>query len=160
MLIYLCGRKNCGKTTLCDELIKRNYTKVSFADKLKESISYLYGVEINSLSNPIFKETQLDNPWKWNSEIFNKLKQYLKIKASLEIKDRVFNTPRECLQYIGTDILRAIDTDFHLKYAIKKIKYLIKQGKNICLDDVRFINEKKSLDSDNSFICQEPKNDI
>lgn len=149
MIIYFAGRKGSGKSLLCNRLIEKGFIKVSFADRLKELISYLYGCKIEDLGILSFKEKKLDQPWIFNKNTFLEIKDYFNIKTDFDIDDNLvikFDTPRKSMQYIGTDLLRSIDPDFHVKHTIKKIKTLMSENKDICLDDGRYFNEKVELD--------------
>lgn len=156
MLIYLCGKKGSGKSTCCEILMKKGFVKTSFARPLKECIASLYNVDISLLDNLEFKEGKLEIPWEWNVDKFQELCKFFDIEADYRKipvimdemcgGDRFFYTPREAMQYIGTDILRAIDPEFHVNRTIPLIEDLLNQGKSVCLDDVRFFNEKSKLE--------------
>ena len=146
MIIYFVGKKGSGKSTCSGELIANHgFIKLSFAKPLKQCIAFLYNVDESSLDILEFKEGKLQTPWVWNKEKFQELCAFFSIDANVVSEDRVFNTPREAMQYIGTDILRTIDPNFHINKAIPIIKHHIGLGLNVCLDDVRFINEMSEL---------------
>lgn len=141
MIICFSGRKNSGKTTLAKLLIERGFEKISFADKLKQLVSKLYNWNLKDLYNSYKKEEKLNNPVVWNKETATKLKQMIDATCDLDFKEMIFNSRREALQYIGTEILRKYDNNFH----VKSIKEKIHPGKNYVLDDVRFLNELQIL---------------
>ena len=78
-LIGICGRKRHGKDTLGDYLVDNyGYTKIGFADALKEACRCIFG----------FNDDQL----------YGDLK---------EVDDEFWGaSPRKVLQYIGTDLFR------------------------------------------------------
>lgn len=146
MIIYFVGKKGSGKSTCSQELINNHeFQKLSFAKPLKDCIAHLYKIDVKLLDNLEYKEGQLEEPWVWNKEKFQELCEFFSIDASVVSEDRVFNTPREAMQYIGTDILRAIDPNFHINKTIPIILNYTGLNFDVCLDDVRFCNEVDEL---------------
>ena len=43
MIIGICGLIGSGKGTVADVLVDQGFTKVSFADKLKDGVSTIFG---------------------------------------------------------------------------------------------------------------------
>jgi hypothetical protein len=53
-------------------------------------------------------------------------------------------TPRKCMQWLGTDLIRAYDPDFFVRYMVQEIK----KGESVCsyiIPDWRFKNERSLL---------------
>ncbi len=119
-LIGISGRKRHGKDTLGDYLVKHHgYTKIGFADALKEACKAIFG----------FNEEQL----------YGDLK---------EVDDKFWKTsPRKVLQYVGTDLFRdrisdvlpEVQQDIWIKVVENKI--LQNPDKRYVITDVRFDNE-------------------
>ena len=68
-----------------------------------------------------------------------------------------FTTVRQLLQYVGTEVIRGYDPNWH----IKKIRQMINPYQNYVLDDLRFPNEKEFIEEmhgDTWYICR-PKLD-
>ena len=42
-VIGICGLIGSGKGTVADQLVEQNYKKISFADKLKDGVSTIFG---------------------------------------------------------------------------------------------------------------------
>lgn len=141
MIIALSGRKNTGKTTLANLLIKKGFTKISFATALKEYVSKLYNWNIEDLYSQIGKESVLTHAVYWNKDVCEKLEEIVGINLNY-IENRKFSNRREALQYIGTEILRKADPDFHVKKF--KEKFSSKDGYYV-VDDLRFKNELDTL---------------
>lgn len=78
-IIGIIGKKRHGKDTIADYLVSNyGYTKVSFADTLKDVCHIIFG----------FNQKQLHNEEK-------------------EMIDDIWNiTPRELFNFIGTDLMR------------------------------------------------------
>lgn len=136
MLITISGRKHSGKSTLSKILIDKGFKKISFADPLKKIVSELYNWPLEDLYNFIKKEESLQIPVEWNEEKCLHLSQIIKENVIFK-KPFLFKNRREALQYIGTEVLRQHDKDFH----IKKFKELICNNINYVCDDLRFKNE-------------------
>lgn len=112
--IGIVGNKQVGKDTFADILCKKyNYKKYSFADPLKRTCKELYGLTEEQLTDPIQKET-VDSRW-------NK-------------------TPRQILQFIGTDIVR---THIAKDFWIQKFNNWMgdEASKRVVIPDIRFRNE-------------------
>lgn len=141
MLIGIGGRKGSGKSILSSQLINNGFEKISFADPLKKITSQLYSIPIEYMYNQNKKEEILINNLKWNNEYAEKLSNIINIKVSANI-DIEFNTIRQMLQFVGTEVLRNIDQDFH----INKMLESLEENKNYICDDFRFKNEKERLE--------------
>ncbi len=151
MIVSFSGRKQVGKTTLANFLIKeKGFVKISFADELKNIACELYDLDRNEISNEKYKEAELNHGLQWNDEYCNRLKSILKIDFDFNYTDRWFSTRREMLQFLGTEILRQYDEDFH----VNSIKKIIENNPDInyVLDDTRFKNEI-SLLKNNGATC-------
>jgi len=119
-LIGICGRKRHGKDTLGDYLVQHyGYTKIGFADALKEACRCIFG----------FNDDQL----------YGDLK---------EVNDEFWGaSPRKVLQYIGTDLFRfkiaeilpQVNDEIWIKVVENKI--LQNPDKKYVITDVRFENE-------------------
>lgn len=128
-IIGITGRKFNGKDTIANFLRdKYGYHQIAFADPLKETCRILFGFTDEQLFGTL-KETP-DADW--------------------------FNlTPRQILQYLGTDIMRnqmtPLSPEFEDKFWIKcvenKIKKILNENSNACIviSDVRFPNEVEMI---------------
>lgn len=135
-VIGICGKKFNGKDTIADYLVENyGYTKISLGDALKRGLKEIFGFTNEQLWGN--KKEEIDTYWKV--------------------------TPREIMQYIGTDCLRIkIGTDFpHIGNNLwimaleKNIASLIEQGiTNIVIPDLRFPNEEKIVKKFNGIIIR------
>ena len=128
MLIGFSGKKGSGKSYFADYLVNNKlFIKLSFASPLKEITKILFNLSDEDVKDPIKKE--LINP---------------KFNAS----------PRELMQWLGTDIMRE---EFNKKFnysgsiwidSVKdKVKKLLDNNKDVVIDDVRFQNEVDMIHS-------------
>ena len=128
MLIGFSGKKGSGKSYFANYLVNNKlFIKLSFASPLKEITKILFNLSDEDVKDPIKKE--LINP---------------KFNAS----------PRELMQWLGTDIMRE---EFNKKFnysgsiwidSVKdKVKTLLDNNKDVVIDDVRFQNEVDMIHS-------------
>ena len=116
-IVGIIGKKGAGKDTIADYLTKNhNFIKLSFANHLKQTCKYLYPLLSDKhLNDPILKEKSLP---------------FLPGKRS----------PRQLMQYLGTDLCRKLDPDIW----INKLKFDIENlpsTSNIVFSDIRHQNE-------------------
>jgi hypothetical protein len=167
-IIGLIGPKGSGKDTSFEllEELKLADGKISFAGPLKTICSKVFGMAPVMFHDVVFKEKELkkpitltlkhirairdlceeyvpsvtDNNWiKWNPNAV----------STVGLEGRVFKTPRELLQVIGTDLIRdRVYGKFHMEAAFspEATKRLKKNG-TYCVTDVRFLNEHEFLTS-------------
>lgn len=114
--IAFIGFASSGKDTCANYLVKHyNYTKISFADKLKEIIASVYGIDKSLFDNESFKSSIGPGGHTW----------------------------RHYLQYIGTEGFRYLYSNTWVDTALRDIqnKHLTK----VVISDLRFPNEFLAL---------------
>lgn len=142
-IIGIAGRKESGKTMLSEVCAKNGYHIVYFATPLKKLTADLIGVRYDDIdrlktveSTYTISESDID----FLSSETGIPKWHLDEK----IKGKTFRTVREILQYLGTDVIRKYDNDWHVK---KTKEYILECGfDKICVGDVRFPNEKLMIE--------------
>lgn len=128
--LAIIGRRGSGKTTIATELMRRGYTRHSWADPVKEIARWAYGhvdkAELYTVHDGI-SETQVTGRW--------------------------------ILQRIGTEALRGqVDQDFWIKVGLRKIENdeIVRRSEADGAairerlwvnDDTRFPNEVEALKS-------------
>lgn len=124
MIIGLTGKKFSGKDTVAEYLCKEwRYKQMSFADPLKDICKIIFEFTDEQLYGD--KKEDIDEFWKV--------------------------TPRQVLQFVGTDLFRnnmgklidGIDNNIWTKVLEKKIN--IENNNLIVISDVRFINEAETI---------------
>jgi hypothetical protein len=127
MIIGICGLIGSGKGTVADILVDQGFTKVSFADKLKDGVSTIFGWDRAMLEG----DTDESRQWRELKDDF----------WSAETKMEV--TPRLVLQLFGTDCLR---NGFHDGVWVSLLKKTILDNPgNYVIPDVRFRNEQNMI---------------
>lgn len=156
MVVALGGKIGSGKSSIADMLVGEGWVRLSFATRLKEIVAWLIGVrpeEINSLKNVRATYSFGTAPC-----IYIARETGLPLeKIEPLLAGRVFFNVRSVLQYIGTDVIRVIDPDWHCRTVRDWI--LSDQGKNYVIDDLRFMNELemvRSFDGSKVFYIDRP----
>ena len=129
MIIGICGLIGSGKDTIADYLIKRhNFQKLSFADKLKDSVATMFDWDRSLLDG------KTDQSRQWREEV----DEYWSNETGEEI------TPRYVLQLFGTECMRDGFYD-GIWVSLTKKKILDHPEINFVIPDVRFPNEAKMI---------------
>jgi len=117
MIIGFTGRKYHGKDTAAKRLIKNGYTPMSFAEPIKEIAKMLFGFSENQMNGN--QKEDIDSRWNIS--------------------------PREALQFIGTELFREqiqrLLPDIGSDFWVKSLENRIPKDTNIVITDVRFPNE-------------------
>jgi hypothetical protein len=143
-IIALTGVKTSGKTTAFN-YIKEVYPEVieiQIAKKLKDECARVFGVERSLFDDPARKELELDMPiylTKKNVEAvieaYDKVPDYdLHVRPHV---GKVLESPRRVAQYIGTEVLRNVDTDIHCLGAVMDLP----EDGFFVVTDMRFLSE-------------------
>lgn len=142
IIIGLAGRKGAGKTELANVCKRQGFIVLRFAIALKKLVSELVGFEVNASQESKIKELNL--------RLSEEQIQYIAKETNIKVEDVretigsiSFNTVRDMLQIIGTDLIRKFNPDWH----VNKLKELLVEGHNYCIDDVRFPNEVNMIKS-------------
>lgn len=121
--ILITGLKGAGKDTAGKFFTDKGYVKVSFADKLKDVVSTIFGWERQLLEGDTeysrqFRETS--DGW-WAKKL-----------------GRDTFTPRDALVEVGTDVFRQ---HFHDSIWVSALLRSLKTTQRYVFTDVRYINE-------------------
>jgi hypothetical protein len=123
-LIVLSGNIGSGKDTVANCLSDYFYIKVSFAEKLKDLLAFLFD---------------------WNRELLEGITP--ESREWREKKDEEWDiTPREAMNLVGSRLFRDnFREDVWVKFTEKRVKELLKRGKEVVITDCRFVNEAEML---------------
>ena len=131
MIIGICGLIGCGKGTVGDILVDDyGFTKLSFADKLKDGVATVFNwdramLEGDTVESREWRESQDDF---WTKETGRTI------------------TPRLVLQEFGTDCMRK-GFDNGIWVSLVKQELVRYPNKNFVIPDVRFPNEANMIKS-------------
>ena len=128
MIIGICGFQSSGKDTIADYLItEHGFIKMSFASKLKDIISIMFGWPRDRLEG-LTKEDR-----EWRETVDPWWSQTLKMSQL---------TPRYVMQYLATDLFRnKFHPDIWVKIVENELNKLQSNKVNIVISDCRFENE-------------------
>jgi hypothetical protein len=141
-VVGLIGLKGAGKDTAAAFLKTRGFVRVAFADALYLEVAQTYSVELDLLQNRDTKETPLEAlPLKHCRDTrFIAVCRILDPNGTNEEFLEKWRSPRQILQWWGTDYRRKIDKD---AYWLDIVRDVIEAdpGANFVITDVRFPNE-------------------
>jgi len=142
-IIGIAGRCRSGKTELAKVCMEHGYKKLYFALPLKQLCANLLNVSIAALNEA--KDKGIDISLYIDDNICDILSKETDISIE-KVKEtcygKTLNTVREMLQFIGTDLIRKYNSDWH----VNRIKEMIEPELDYVIDDVRFPNEKKLIE--------------
>ena len=145
-ILGISGKGQAGKDTVADYILTKDMwvDKASFAFNLKKVCSKFFGLEINRFLKQDLKCKKFRRPL-----IITRKKYAELITTILEgesytipnLPDKYVHTPRELLQYIGTDVLRRANDNCH----VIMFRKLYGKGDGLIVTDVRFENEAQFI---------------
>ena len=155
ILIGLCGRCRGGKTELANICVELGYEKLSFATHLKKLVADLLKCnieEVNQLKTANFNYICDEFDCKHISkECIIPLQFVEELMLNKE-----FNNTRQMLQYIGTNVIRKYNNNWH----VDKTREILRNNPNtnFVIDDVRFENEVQLInefnDNEKTFVIR------
>ena len=133
-----------GKTELAKVCQEMGYRKLYFALPLKQLCADILDISIDGLNQA--KNDGTDISLYIGDDICTILSEETDIPLE-QVKEtcygKTLHTVREMLQFIGTDLIREYNTDWH----VNKVKEMIDTNYDYVIDDVRFPNEKRMIES-------------
>ena len=143
MIIGIAGRARSGKTELAKICERFGYERIYFALPLKQLCADLLDISLDELNRA--KAEKYDIGVTIGKDMCEILADETRIPIDIVTKTCngvVIKDVRHMLQFIGTDLIRKYDTDWH----VNKIRQMIDKEKNYVIDDVRFPNEKALIE--------------
>lgn len=143
MVLGLAGRMRSGKTELAKVCENYGYEKLYFALPLKRLCAELLDISIDELNR--LKADREEIGVMIGEDLCRIISEETDIP--LDIVKRtcegvVIKDVRHMLQFIGTDLIRKYNTNWH----VDRIREMIDRNKNYVIDDVRFPNEKALIE--------------
>lgn len=156
-IIAFCGSKGSGKSTSAT-IFKDNYKgpteELAFAGHLKKVCSETFSIDMKYFLDPKLKEVELQNYVTLRAVdikvVFNKfdITDFDYDKHIRPHMGQVFDTPRQLLQYVGTEVLHPLDPLIHVKMTLKNKD----SNKLSIITDLRFSQEFNSLKTRSDFL--------
>ena len=143
MVIGLCGRLQSGKTELAKICEKYGYERIYFALPLKQLCADLLDVSIDELNRA--KAEKYEIGVTIGEDMCQIISEETEIPLNIVMEKCngvVIKDVRHMLQFIGTDLIRKYNTDWH----VNRIREMIDINKDYVIDDVRFPNEKAMVE--------------
>lgn len=147
-LIGLTGPASSGKDTVADLLVTHcGFVKLAFADPLKAEVSDAFGIEPLYLTRRETKEHPMTGLAlrKCLSDGFvgRMVVNHLNGKDGPLIDLDAPRSPRQIMQWWGTDYRRAQDPNYWTKQTSARISYMMRErlATRIVITDCRFVNE-------------------
>lgn len=135
-IVGFAGRLQSGKTELARICEKMGYERIYFAMPLKKLVADLIHVKVDEINS--LKNVEKDYKFFKTDYLFVSKETGIPFETVEKEMSKVkFKTVRQLLQFIGTDLIRKYNTNWH----VNRIRQMIDKNKNYVFDDVRFKNE-------------------
>lgn len=142
-IISFSGRCRSGKTELAKICEKYGYEKLYFALPLKQLCADLMDTTIDELNQA--KADRIEVNITIGKDMCTIISEETNIPFDVvyeKCNGVVIKDVRHLLQFIGTDIIREYNQDWH----VNRIQEMIRDDVDYVFDDVRFPNEKKMIE--------------
>ena len=162
-IICFSGLAGVGKDTSAEVLTKKHgYTRIALADPLRELCSEVFKLPYNTFLDPDKKDSELDSKITLDFHHIDKIRQYVEDKWGFtvdyaareemeEYHGEEFNTPRDILKLVGTELIRNnLRDDIWIVLAFQKIQEV---GNKVVITDCRFDNERKAFKKAGAILC-------
>jgi hypothetical protein len=143
LYIGLVGFKQSGKSTTCN-IIKEwvpSARELMIAGKLKEACSVVFDLEFAQFEDQALKEVPFPTPIDLTPERLRAIAAEFAVSAPegliAKIAGAKLISPRHIAQFVGTEFIREIDPDAHVKWVAHRAN---PEGINV-ITDIRFWNE-------------------
>jgi hypothetical protein len=125
-LIAVCGPIGSGKDTVARHLASEyDFEPISFAEPLKQIARDVYGLEYR--------------------HVFGSQKDKSEPLDGVRAADGSKRTPRQILEWLGTEGFRTIDPDTWVKLGMRRVETFMSEGTSVVITDTRFTNEFEAV---------------
>lgn len=149
MIIGLDGFAGAGKDTVADLFVQRGFTKISFADALRESVVHSTGFPLSTFIDRDIKDRKFGELLPLSTTVLTKFCEYLGYSEKTQFvvdqfSGTLIESPRHLLQFLGTEVGRsALSPTIWLdKYDEKRVGLGL-----VVTPDARFENERLHIQS-------------
>lgn len=153
-IVAFGGEKAVGKDTAAQVLVEQyGFVRAAFADPLKEMCSYALGLPLAKLHDPLLKDKptylmitiyphHVNRMAAFSAENGYPLSKEQKENLMRALAWRSFHTPRQLLQYVGTEGFRTAVAD---DYWITLFRNKVQNQERVVVTDMRFLNEREAV---------------
>lgn len=144
-VVGIGGRMRSGKQEIAKIFEKYGYERIYFAMPLKQLCADILDISLKELNE--LKNNNQEIHLSLNKDIIQIISEETNIPYEIVEKlglNKYILNVREMLQFIGTDIIRNYNSNWH----VERIKAIIEDNKNskYVIDDLRFPNEKNMIE--------------
>jgi hypothetical protein len=164
MILGISGKALVGKDTIADYIISSHGwdRKIGFASNLKSACMEIFDLSEFQVYSQEGKSSRLEEPVLVHfADIENIISWMRKTHKSISILDRpavdvrrwvgkILSTPREVLQFVGTEVMRFYVEDYHTSVVFLEIR----EKENVIITDVRFPNEVNGVLNKNGVVVR------
>ena len=158
-IVALSGYAGTGKDTIADLLVTHvNFRKLAFADALRGEVASGYDIDITYLIDPTTKNSPLEAlalrnaPGEFQDAVLLSLQD---VPPSINGWLDQPRTPRQILQWWGTEYRRRHQDDYWTSRVVDRLTYYIRQGEcRFVITDCRFPNEADAVHTMGGVIWQ------
>lgn len=154
MIVGISGKARSGKDRTSEVFIKHGFTRISFADELKRMLSDVFCLPLETFYDDNLKDSPFETPVVITNTHLVLIESHITTftsnnadslydHAGVEVK-----SPREMMQYVGTEVCRKVDDELWLK----AFKHRTKGFDNVVCPDVRLPNERNLIRELNGFL--------
>lgn len=132
--------------------------KASFASNLKNCCKEVFGLSEIQVEDQVSKEAPFSSPVLYSEPAHSKIVEWMSVslkdievfnfKFDSSIFDKVLYTPRDIMQFVGTEVMRSYNPMYHAITCFNSMSGGF-EGYSIC--DVRFPNEALAVIERNGF---------
>ena len=155
LILGLSGEAGSGKDTVAEHLVKNHgFYQVAFADNLKRMCMQVFNLSHDHCYDQKYKMKKLAKPVRILPKHIRGIIEYAEKNNGYAIDEETecnlykfvpirqyFLTPREVLQFVGTEILReTIDENYHVNAVFNFLDKI--KNEKIVITDARFPNER------------------
>jgi hypothetical protein len=154
VVIGIGGEKYSGKDTIADFFVERfDFTKISFADPLRDICSKASGIPVEEFLNEALKDEFIEDVHfgidKVNALIeatntYRPLNQKERAAVTKALIGNKFDTRRKILQFVGSEVFRQVVEE---NFWVNILKSRVSQHKKVIVPDMRFENERAAINS-------------
>lgn len=160
MILGLSGKFMVGKDTVADRLIEQHgwEKKTAFASALKSFCGEVFSLKSELLYTQAGKAYKFDNPIVFGHDyldiIISRMRETHNVaKDNVDysrLLGRHLSTPRELLQFIGTEVVRFYSSTYWVDIVLLGAKSFSK----VIITDVRFENEAEAVLNSDGFLVR------